>query len=1615
LRALGENVGLSSLAPSISLAQEFTIQLRSVQLVSFDLFDTLVERVVSEPTEVFRIAAIKVGCYDPELFRAKRIQAETLARKSSKHSEVTLDEIYNELAILTGFDANEISRFKNEEISTEMSILRPRPIGQAMFDAACKAGIPIVISSDIYLPEDAVKNILNKNGYAGWVDLLVSSKLRRTKHEGGLFHALQQKHNISADKILHVGDNAHSDDLMPRRLGFLSYQIRRTWDEFQADVRRQAAWPEKDGISVLPSILRGLVARQFGLASAASNHTEGWLGNPHLIGYATLGPVLIGFCTWLASSAQARGKKTLWFLSRDGFYLKAAYDLLAAAHPEWPRSRYVAASRALCWAAIADSPDRVMEVARVDHFPMAICDLLKNRFGYTSKDVDKIPDDFFNSSGLSSRQTVVNQEDPAKFKFIEMIAPEIIRRSAIAREDYRSYLTGLDCPHTAAVVDIGYSGSSQKVISRLLETKVDGFYMITSERAASLSSEGLFADAWIAQHAPLDHPFFQKVQLWELLLSGTHGSVIGTPNGNSFILDDNILDEESRAYLSLIHKGAIDLVNVVITNFGTKLIEPLSAVEATHPLNEWFKNPAACDVIPLRRIIFEDRFGGDVRALIVPTRESKSMMHNKSLGLWKEAALACSNEESIVTPFWPAGPVACARSIGLLQAGDDSFIDKTTPEGDITLASCCLDFNNVFDSIGNPHKISTKPIHLLLPIEAIDTRFKVVVASLKNQFSPGFLIHAAVYPGVDRNQALDILGSVESCREVASVSDMKDIVADLPFDDILVLHDGRSVVAHSAAIELLVASQHGDADLISVDEDELIDNNRVNPHFKPKWSPDMLRSTDYLGGFWAVKVCNLNEINPKSATVRGWMWEISIGLVDRIKTPFHIPRILSSRDSAWDKLHADSVQVDAQRAVLEKFASEGHLIEVQRPEWSIHIGKPVVQPVFADQGPRVAIIIPTHNGLPIIKRCIESLLTTTYKKYSIYIIDNDSDDIEMLDWLAQLNDSRLHVLRISSPATGFSYSYINNRAVEQTKGEELLLFLNNDTAVIEPRWLSQMVGWQSINGVGSVGGLLFYENELVQHAGITHRLLYNVLPAPSLKLVPRGERGYQNYLCIARNSAAQTAACLLTPRSVFVSQGGFDEKDFSVAYNDCDYGFKLINEGYRNVYCPDAVLYHYEGLSRGRGIGNDKPEEEAAFIRKYADWSDPYYNPNLATGVTDFSTRPVSAVTTSIPQIRLAVITHNLNFEGAPLVLMELARGLIAEGLPPPVVITLQDGPLKSVYEKFGAEIVVLDSLNFFTPSKEHYAASISKVAEVFSAHSIGVVFANTVLSWWAVDAAQKIGIPSIWFIHESEPPFTHLKEHGSELVNRGKACLDYAYRVVFPSWETQRVWQKHEKFNNFQTIHNGFDKLDYEQRSSGLEREEVRASLHFSEEDIVGIVPGSVCERKSQLDILEAVKLLDSSIINNLRILIIGDRPSAYSKNLHLRYAALNHMQQKAISILPYCKDMEKYYKAADFMISASRIEAFPKVVQEGMFYSLPMILAPVFGIIEQVQDEVSALFFSPGDSKKLAEQISRICRDSKLRMKLAQNARVSLNRLPSMRDMVRDYKNIISEAWIS
>ena len=124
---------------------------------------------------------------------------------------------------------------------------------------------------------------------------------------------------------------------------------------------------------------------------------------------------------------------------------------------------------------------------------------------------------------------------------------------------------------------------------------------------------------------------------------------------------------------------------------------------------------------------------------------------------------------------------------------------------------------------------------------------------------------------------------------------------------------------------------------------------------------------------------------------------------------------------------------------------------------------------------------------------------------------------------------------------------------------------------------------------------------------------------PALKLLPDWHHGYLSYGMVARNYSAVTAACLLTPRRLFFEQDGFDERRFGVAYNDVDYCYRLIDNGYRCVYVPGAELYHHEGFSRGF---KDDPKEVAVFRRKYSNRIDPYYSPNLSLQNERFEIQP---------------------------------------------------------------------------------------------------------------------------------------------------------------------------------------------------------------------------------------------------------------------------------------------------------------------------------------------------------------------------------------------------------
>lgn len=266
--------------------------------------------------------------------------------------------------------------------------------------------------------------------------------------------------------------------------------------------------------------------------------------------------------------------------------------------------------------------------------------------------------------------------------------------------------------------------------------------------------------------------------------------------------------------------------------------------------------------------------------------------------------------------------------------------------------------------------------------------------------------------------------------------------------------------------------------------------------------------------------------------------------------------------------------------------------------------------------PSVDLVIPTRDGLAVLQPCIDSILAkTTYSNFKIIVVDNGSERPETHEYFAKIEqDSRVSVVEFAGE---FNYSAINNFAVS-TGSADYVALVNNDIEVIGGDWLTQMMAWATQSVVGVVGAKLLFGNGKVQHAGVTvgmgnaaghiHRMEDGNAP------------GYQLRCLATQNMMAVTAACLVTPRSLFEQLGGLNETDFKVAYNDIDYCLRAEALGLEVIWTPEAKLYHHESVSRGDDMSDQHvaryfAELEALQRRwKCKGFVDKYYSKHLRIG-----------------------------------------------------------------------------------------------------------------------------------------------------------------------------------------------------------------------------------------------------------------------------------------------------------------------------------------------------------------------------------------------------------------
>ena len=385
-----------------------------------------------------------------------------------------------------------------------------------------------------------------------------------------------------------------------------------------------------------------------------------------------------------------------------------------------------------------------------------------------------------------------------------------------------------------------------------------------------------------------------------------------------------------------------------------------------------------------------------------------------------------------------------------------------------------------------------------------------------------------------------------------------------------------------------------------------------DPIFKPDWSPDLLLSMNYVSSLCLFRRTVLEAMGALNVYgLQDAAYPLLLRIAERESVVEHIPEVLyhQRRSSASEKIPAPVIpSASAQIAAVEEaLRRRGERAEVTRKApGRVQIDR---QP---DGAPLASIIIPTRDGCDLLKRCLDSIETkTTYKRYEIIVLDNESVDSSTLSFLDNLKQ-RWRVVRCPGD---FNFSSVNNIGARYAKGE-YLLFLNNDIEVRTGDWLKDMLAQAQRRGVGSVGAKLLYPDGSIQHAGVVVGIQGNA--GHAFRHQQDDGRSYYGLADTVRNCSAVTAACMMVPKEVFRKVNGFDEQ-LRVEFNDVDLCLKIRRQGYRIVYAPEAVLYHHENATRK---GRRSPQDEMRFTQQWGELiakGDPYYNPNLTLRREDWS------------------------------------------------------------------------------------------------------------------------------------------------------------------------------------------------------------------------------------------------------------------------------------------------------------------------------------------------------------------------------------------------------------
>lgn len=465
----------------------------------------------------------------------------------------------------------------------------------------------------------------------------------------------------------------------------------------------------------------------------------------------------------------------------------------------------------------------------------------------------------------------------------------------------------------------------------------------------------------------------------------------------------------------------------------------------------------------------------------------------------------------------------------------------------------------------------------------------------------------------------------EKLTENKGISENTNHCLSMATGEYIALFDHDDYLHPSALFEVMKRICDG-ADFIYTDEVTFLGDDfkkLITCHLKPDFAPDNLLANNYICHFSVFKSDLASSEKLFRTKYDGSQdHDLILRLTGAAKKIEHIPQVLyfwrSHKNSVSMDINSKKYAIDAGiNAVHDYLEAKGLPCTVE--------SSPAFPTIYRikyklNGTPKVSIIIPNKNHYEDLSRCLNSIFElSTYQNFEIIIVENQSNEQQIKDYYNALcSNPRIKLLSYDKQ---FNYSAINNFAVANSTGD-YILFLNNDTKVISPDWIEELLMFAQREDVGAVGAKLYFEDKTIQHGGIILGLGSDRIAGHSHFGCAGDNCGYMGKLYYAQDVSAVTAACMMVKKDVFLKVGGFSE-ELAVAYNDVDFCLKLRREGRLNIFNPFCELYHFESASRG----SDKtPENKARFSAEKAiflqTWGktiengDPYYNPNFSLDVS---------------------------------------------------------------------------------------------------------------------------------------------------------------------------------------------------------------------------------------------------------------------------------------------------------------------------------------------------------------------------------------------------------------